>query len=71
MWYPAIGRAKITKIAMEVYTVESVIRGHQVYKSIAFFDEPLPSWSLALSEIVSYDDAEDHWWLLTIIIESQ
>ena len=32
--YPAIGSAKITKIAMEEYTIESVIRGHHVYKSI-------------------------------------
>ena len=32
---PAIGDAKIAKIAMEEYTIESVIRGHHVYiKSI-------------------------------------
>ena len=30
MWYPTIGDAKI---AMEKYTIESVIRGHYVYKS--------------------------------------
>ena len=35
MLYPAIGGAKITKIAMEEYTIESVIRGYHVYiKSI-------------------------------------
>ena len=33
--YPAIGGAKIAKIMMEEYTIESVIRGHHVYiKSI-------------------------------------
>ena len=33
--YPAIGGAKIAKIAMEEYTIESVIRGHHIYiKSI-------------------------------------
>ena len=33
--YPAIRGAKIAKIAMEEYTIESVIRGHHIYiKSI-------------------------------------
>ena len=35
MWYSAIGGAKIAKIVMEEYTIESVIRGHHIYiKSI-------------------------------------
>ena len=35
MRYPAIGGAKIAKIAVEEYTIESVIRGHHIYiKSI-------------------------------------
>ena len=34
MRYPAIGGAKIAKIAMEEYTIESVIQGHHIYKSI-------------------------------------
>ena len=35
MRYPAIGGAKIAKIAMEEYTIKSVIQGRHVYiKSI-------------------------------------
>ena len=31
VWYPTIGGAKIAKIAIEEYTIESVIRGRHVY----------------------------------------
>ena len=52
MRYPAIGGAKIAKITMEEYTIESVIRGHHVYsKSI---------WHPILGEQLTLEDGNSH-----------